>query len=194
MCRFCWHEVKENLNGKCPACRQTYEEENYTFTPPNAEECAIFPASPLASASAFCISSNFLHSFAYILVMMAESRNSSPGRRRRRRSERRRTRSAGRILRTFESFRRISFTSPILPSVLPRKRYPPLSWALLCPALHHCSTAFLIPPLACAFSSLLSPPPLAAISSYAAVLSCNVRRSFASRSTLGSMARSRRSL
>ncbi|ELR21327.1 uncharacterized protein ACA1_182290 [Acanthamoeba castellanii str. Neff] len=40
MCRFCWHEVKENLNGKCPACRQTYEEENYTFTPPNAEEIA----------------------------------------------------------------------------------------------------------------------------------------------------------
>jgi CCR4-NOT transcription complex subunit 4 len=38
MCRFCWHHIKENMNGKCPACRQPYNPENYTFTPPDPEE------------------------------------------------------------------------------------------------------------------------------------------------------------
>jgi CCR4-NOT transcription complex subunit 4 len=42
MCRFCWHHIKENLNGKCPACRQPYNPENYTFTPPNLEEYELF--------------------------------------------------------------------------------------------------------------------------------------------------------
>lgn len=38
MCRFCWHHVKENLNGKCPACRKPYDPENYSFIPPDPEE------------------------------------------------------------------------------------------------------------------------------------------------------------
>jgi CCR4-NOT transcription complex subunit 4 len=38
MCRFCWNHINENLNGRCPACRQPYKTENYKFTPPNPEE------------------------------------------------------------------------------------------------------------------------------------------------------------
>lgn len=38
MCRFCWHHVKENMNGKCPQCRQPYNPENYTFVPLNPED------------------------------------------------------------------------------------------------------------------------------------------------------------
>uniref|UniRef100_A0A6B2KYD3 RING-type domain-containing protein n=1 Tax=Arcella intermedia TaxID=1963864 RepID=A0A6B2KYD3_9EUKA len=38
MCRFCWNHINENLNGKCPACRQPYKTENYKFNPPNPEE------------------------------------------------------------------------------------------------------------------------------------------------------------
>lgn len=39
MCRFCWNTINENLNGKCPACRQPYNEENFQFIPPNPQEC-----------------------------------------------------------------------------------------------------------------------------------------------------------
>lgn len=38
MCRFCWHHIKENLNGRCPHCRKPYSEENYTFEPISVEE------------------------------------------------------------------------------------------------------------------------------------------------------------
>ncbi|KAH8833906.1 hypothetical protein DL96DRAFT_1521515 [Flagelloscypha sp. PMI_526] len=27
ICRFCWHHIKENLNGLCPACRRKYTDE-----------------------------------------------------------------------------------------------------------------------------------------------------------------------
>lgn len=38
MCRFCWHNVKENLDGRCPACRQPYDPQNYEFSPEDYEE------------------------------------------------------------------------------------------------------------------------------------------------------------
>eukprot|EP01090_Pellita_catalonica_P006087 TRINITY_DN1628_c0_g1_i1.p1 TRINITY_DN1628_c0_g1~~TRINITY_DN1628_c0_g1_i1.p1 ORF type:complete len:770 (-),score=77.51 TRINITY_DN1628_c0_g1_i1:363-2672(-) len=38
MCRFCWHHIKENLNSKCPACRQPYDPEKYTFNPPDPKD------------------------------------------------------------------------------------------------------------------------------------------------------------
>ncbi|KAH8117610.1 hypothetical protein DFH11DRAFT_1504882 [Phellopilus nigrolimitatus] len=33
ICRFCWHHIKENLNGRCPACRREYSDEAVQFKP-----------------------------------------------------------------------------------------------------------------------------------------------------------------
>ncbi|GJJ71380.1 CCR4-NOT transcription complex subunit 4 [Entomortierella parvispora] len=41
ICRFCWHHIKENLNGRCPACRRVYSEETVEFTPISADELAM---------------------------------------------------------------------------------------------------------------------------------------------------------
>ncbi|KAG0200968.1 transcriptional repressor general negative regulator of transcription subunit 4 [Mortierella sp. GBA30] len=41
ICRFCWHHIKEDLNGRCPACRRVYSEEQVEFTPISADELAM---------------------------------------------------------------------------------------------------------------------------------------------------------
>lgn len=33
ICRFCWHHIKQNLNGRCPACRREYSDEAVQFKP-----------------------------------------------------------------------------------------------------------------------------------------------------------------
>uniref|UniRef100_A0A914YDH8 CCR4-NOT transcription complex subunit 4 n=1 Tax=Panagrolaimus superbus TaxID=310955 RepID=A0A914YDH8_9BILA len=33
ICRFCWHRIKTDENGLCPACRQPYSENPVTFCP-----------------------------------------------------------------------------------------------------------------------------------------------------------------
>jgi len=38
ICRFCWHHIRENLNGRCPACRRVYSEQTVEFTPISPEE------------------------------------------------------------------------------------------------------------------------------------------------------------
>lgn len=38
ICRFCWHHIKENLNGRCPACRREYTDEAVQFKPINQED------------------------------------------------------------------------------------------------------------------------------------------------------------
>ncbi|KAH8102942.1 hypothetical protein BXZ70DRAFT_927329 [Cristinia sonorae] len=38
ICRFCWHHIKENLNGRCPACRREYTDETVQFKPVNKED------------------------------------------------------------------------------------------------------------------------------------------------------------
>ncbi|KAI8647555.1 hypothetical protein BD408DRAFT_427560 [Parasitella parasitica] len=38
ICRFCWHHIKENLNGRCPACRREYSVEMVEFQPVSADE------------------------------------------------------------------------------------------------------------------------------------------------------------
>ncbi|OBZ75632.1 hypothetical protein A0H81_04826 [Grifola frondosa] len=38
VCRFCWHHIKENLNGRCPACRREYTDEAVQFKPVNKED------------------------------------------------------------------------------------------------------------------------------------------------------------
>jgi len=40
MCRFCWNHIMENINGRCPQCREPYDSQNYTFTPPDPKELA----------------------------------------------------------------------------------------------------------------------------------------------------------
>ncbi|KAF9349770.1 transcriptional repressor general negative regulator of transcription subunit 4 [Mortierella sp. AD094] len=41
ICRFCWHHIKEDLSGRCPACRRVYSEETVEFTPISADELAM---------------------------------------------------------------------------------------------------------------------------------------------------------
>ncbi|KAG0323224.1 transcriptional repressor general negative regulator of transcription subunit 4, partial [Podila horticola] len=41
ICRFCWHHIKEDLNGRCPACRRIYSEETVEFTPISTDELAM---------------------------------------------------------------------------------------------------------------------------------------------------------
>ncbi|KAH8929191.1 hypothetical protein BT69DRAFT_281840 [Atractiella rhizophila] len=38
ICRFCWHNIKENLNGRCPACRREYDEQPSQFKAMSADE------------------------------------------------------------------------------------------------------------------------------------------------------------
>jgi len=38
ICRFCWHHIKQNLNGRCPACRRKYSDQTIEFKPMTAEE------------------------------------------------------------------------------------------------------------------------------------------------------------
>ncbi|KAG1748888.1 uncharacterized protein EDB91DRAFT_1111233 [Suillus paluster] len=33
ICRFCWHHIKQNLNGRCPACRREYSDDAVQFKP-----------------------------------------------------------------------------------------------------------------------------------------------------------------
>lgn len=35
LCLWCWQDVKEKLNGKCPACRSEYDESAFRFTAPD---------------------------------------------------------------------------------------------------------------------------------------------------------------
>ncbi|KAI8142663.1 hypothetical protein BJV82DRAFT_669313 [Fennellomyces sp. T-0311] len=38
ICRFCWHHIKSNLNGRCPACRRMYSDQIAQFIPVSADE------------------------------------------------------------------------------------------------------------------------------------------------------------
>ncbi|KAG0168788.1 transcriptional repressor general negative regulator of transcription subunit 4 [Apophysomyces sp. BC1034] len=40
ICRFCWHHIKENLNGRCPACRREYSDQMVEFQPISSDEIA----------------------------------------------------------------------------------------------------------------------------------------------------------
>ena len=46
ICRFCWHHIKENLNGRCPACRREYTTDAVQFKPINNEECVYLVPHP----------------------------------------------------------------------------------------------------------------------------------------------------
>ena len=32
-CLWCWHHIKDNLNGLCPQCRTPYSDEPFAFSP-----------------------------------------------------------------------------------------------------------------------------------------------------------------
>ena len=38
VCSFCWHRIKEKLDGKCPNCRLPYDDSNIEFSAPDPEE------------------------------------------------------------------------------------------------------------------------------------------------------------
>ncbi|UZJ55248.1 hypothetical protein CBS101457_004568 [Exobasidium rhododendri] len=38
ICRFCWHHIKENLNGRCPACRRKYSDTSVEFKAMSQDE------------------------------------------------------------------------------------------------------------------------------------------------------------
>ncbi|KAF7639837.1 hypothetical protein Mgra_00000757 [Meloidogyne graminicola] len=38
ICRFCWHRIRTNENGLCPACRQSYPEDPVNFQPLTSAE------------------------------------------------------------------------------------------------------------------------------------------------------------
>lgn len=37
VCLWCWHSINEKLNGKCPACRAEYRNENIQFVAPDED-------------------------------------------------------------------------------------------------------------------------------------------------------------
>ncbi|EJD46065.1 hypothetical protein AURDEDRAFT_164723 [Auricularia subglabra TFB-10046 SS5] len=38
ICGFCWHHIKQNLNGRCPACRREYSDDAVEYTKMPADE------------------------------------------------------------------------------------------------------------------------------------------------------------
>lgn len=38
ICRFCWHRIRTDENGLCPACRKAYSENPADFTPLSKEQ------------------------------------------------------------------------------------------------------------------------------------------------------------
>ncbi|KAK5163881.1 transcriptional repressor general negative regulator of transcription subunit 4 [Saxophila tyrrhenica] len=44
VCRFCYNNVKNNMNGRCPACRRPYNDEDIVLEPITAEEQAAYKA------------------------------------------------------------------------------------------------------------------------------------------------------
>lgn len=38
VCMWCWHHIRENLNGLCPACRTPYNADPHAFSAVNTEE------------------------------------------------------------------------------------------------------------------------------------------------------------
>lgn len=43
ICRFCYHHIKENLNGRCPACRAPYDDTTVEFKAIKPDECVCPP-------------------------------------------------------------------------------------------------------------------------------------------------------
>ena len=44
ICQFCYHNVRNNMNGLCPACRRPYDDANIEFRKPGPEEYSSLPA------------------------------------------------------------------------------------------------------------------------------------------------------
>jgi hypothetical protein len=48
ICQFCYHNVRNNMNGLCPACRRPYDDANIEFRKPGPEE---YPSLPTRSSA-----------------------------------------------------------------------------------------------------------------------------------------------
>ena len=42
VCMWCWHHIRENLNGLCPACRTPYNADPHLFSAVDLKEYLIF--------------------------------------------------------------------------------------------------------------------------------------------------------
>lgn len=51
ICRFCYSHIKDELNNRCPACRQPYDDSTVDFKPIKPEEC-VFPHARLRACCA----------------------------------------------------------------------------------------------------------------------------------------------
>lgn len=47
ICRFCWHRIRTDENGLCPACRKAYSENPADFKPLSKEEIARYSSNLL---------------------------------------------------------------------------------------------------------------------------------------------------
>jgi hypothetical protein len=45
VCMWCWHHIKENLNGLCPACRVPYKDDPHAFAAVDSTEYVSFLSS-----------------------------------------------------------------------------------------------------------------------------------------------------
>lgn len=46
ICQFCFHNIKTNMNGTCPACRRPYDEKSIQYKAVTAEEFVLLSRSP----------------------------------------------------------------------------------------------------------------------------------------------------
>lgn len=44
ICQFCFHNIKTNMNGTCPACRRPYDEKTIQYKAVTAEEFVFLPS------------------------------------------------------------------------------------------------------------------------------------------------------
>ncbi|KAK3086925.1 transcriptional repressor general negative regulator of transcription subunit 4, partial [Teratosphaeriaceae sp. CCFEE 6253] len=42
ICHFCWNNIKNQMNGLCPACRRPYEDKNVQFQAITPDEIAAY--------------------------------------------------------------------------------------------------------------------------------------------------------
>lgn len=76
ICRFCWHRIRTDENGLCPACRKAYSENPADFKPLSKEEISRFANSYLFSYCTYIILNNYIQCFHFIFLMINKNINS----------------------------------------------------------------------------------------------------------------------
>lgn len=69
ICRFCWHRIRTDENGLCPACRKAYSENPADFKPLSMEEIARYMIFILCIICIiFFIYINYIYIFKYLYI------------------------------------------------------------------------------------------------------------------------------